>query len=40
MTLAEVMAKIQSFKSDPRYKGYEIFMDGDRYAIVARRIEK
>ena len=37
LTLGEVMERIQSLKSDPKYKGYEIFMDGDRYAIVARR---
>lgn len=36
LTLGEVMARIESYKQDPKYKGCEIFLDGDRYAIVAR----
>lgn len=36
LTLFEVLARIDQYKQDPRYSNYEIFLDGDRYAIVAR----
>ncbi|AGI86380.1 hypothetical protein MMALV_16660 [Candidatus Methanomethylophilus alvi Mx1201] len=36
LTLGEVMSRIESYKQDPLYRNCEIFMDGDRYAIVAR----
>lgn len=36
LTLFEVLARIDQYKQDPRYQNYEIFLDGDRYAIVAR----
>ena len=35
LTLGEVMSRIESYKQDPLYRNCEIFMDGDRYAIVA-----
>ncbi|AMH93760.1 MAG: hypothetical protein J5897_07445 [Candidatus Methanomethylophilus sp.] len=36
LTLMEVLSRIDQYKQDPRYQNYEIFLDGDRYAIVAR----
>lgn len=36
MSLFEVLARIDQYKQDSRYRNYEIFLDGDRYAIVAR----
>jgi len=36
LTLGEVMSRIESYKADPGYRHKEIFMDGDRLAIVAR----
>lgn len=36
LTLYEVLSRIDQYKQDPRYRNYEIFLDGDRYAIVAR----
>ena len=36
VTLMEVLSRIDQYKQDPRYQNYEIFLDGDRYAIVAR----
>ncbi|MCQ2079490.1 MAG: hypothetical protein MJZ38_05500 [archaeon] len=36
LTLFEVLARIDQYKQDPRYQNFEIFLDGDRYAIVAR----
>ena len=36
ITLMEVLSRIDQYKQDPRYQNYEIFLDGDRYAIVAR----
>ena len=36
LTLGEVLGRIEQYKADPVYAGYEIFLDGDRYAIVAR----
>ncbi len=36
LTLGEVMSRIEGYKQDPLYRNCEIFMDGDRYAIVAR----
>ena len=36
LTLGEVMSRIESYKADPRFRHKEIFMDGDRFAIVAR----
>ncbi len=36
MSMFEVLARIDQYKQDPRYQNYEIFLDGDRYAIVAR----
>ena len=35
LTLAEVMQQIRQWQSE--YPHDEIFMDGDKYAIVARR---
>lgn len=37
MTLGQALARIQQYKDDPVYRDYEIFLDGDAYAIVARR---
>ncbi len=37
LTLGEVLARVEQYKKDPAYRGYEIFLDGDAYAIVARR---
>lgn len=36
LTLGEVMSRIEGFKQDREYRNSEIFMDCDRYAIVAR----
>ncbi len=36
MSMFEVLARIDQYKQDPRYRNYEIFLDGDRHAIVAR----
>ncbi len=36
MSMFEVLARIDQYKQDPRYQNFEIFLDGDRYAIVAR----
>ena len=36
LTLMEVLSRIDQYKQDPHYQNYEIFLDGDRYAIVAR----
>ena len=36
LTLAEVMGRISELRQNPAYAGYEIFLDGDRKAIVAR----
>ena len=36
MSMMEVLARIDQYKQDPRYQNFEIFLDGDRYAIVAR----
>lgn len=36
LSMFEVLARIDQYKQDPRYSNYEIFLDGDRYAIVAR----
>lgn len=35
LTLAQVMAEVERFQKE--YPDHEIFMDGDAYAIVARR---
>lgn len=35
LTLSEVMAEIERLQAE--YPDHEIFMDGDAYAIVARR---
>jgi hypothetical protein len=37
LTLGEVLARIEQYKQDPEYRDCEIFLDGDAYAIVARR---
>lgn len=36
LSFYEVLARIDQYKQDPHYQNYEIFLDGDRYAIVAR----
>lgn len=36
MTVAEVARMIGDYQADPAYCGYDIFLDGDRQAIVAR----
>lgn len=36
LTLGEVLGRVESYKNDPEYMNCEIFMDGDRFAIVAR----
>ncbi|AGI48510.1 hypothetical protein TALC_01542 [Thermoplasmatales archaeon BRNA1] len=36
LTLGEVLGRIEQYKQDPALSNYEIFLDGDRYAIVAR----
>ena len=36
MSMMEVLARIDQYNQDPRYQNFEIFLDGDRYAIVAR----
>lgn len=36
LTLGEVMARIAEFKSNPAYADYEVFLDADRNAIIAR----
>lgn len=36
LTLGEVLAKIDEYKKMPEFQDCEIFLDGDRYAIVAR----
>ena len=38
LTMSQVMAEIKRLKEE--YPGYEIFMDGDSYAIVARRMQR
>lgn len=35
LTLKQVMDQIEVWRQEPRFKGYEIYMDGDLYAIVA-----
>ena len=32
----QLRARIDQYRQDPRYQNFEIFLDGDRYAIVAR----
>ncbi len=34
-SLFEVLAIVDFYKADPMYRDYEIYLDGDRYAIVA-----
>lgn len=36
LTLFEVLARIDQYKMDPMFRDYEIHLDGDVYAIVAR----
>ena len=36
LTLGEVLGRVESYKNDPKYMNCEIFMDGDRFASVAR----
>ncbi|MCQ2069507.1 MAG: hypothetical protein MJZ68_00005 [archaeon] len=36
MPLLEVITRIEQYRLDPMYKDREIFLDGDRNAIVAR----
>lgn len=36
LSLFEVLDRINQYKQDPRYQNFEIFLDGDRNAIVAR----
>lgn len=36
LTLGEVLGRVESYQNDPEYMNCEIFMDGDRFAIVAR----
>lgn len=36
LTLSQVLARIEAFKLMPEYADCEIFLDGDRYAIMAR----
>ena len=36
LTFGEVMRRIGEFKKDPKYSCYDVFMDGDKHAIVAR----
>lgn len=36
MTVAEVARMIGDYQANPAYRGYDIFLDGDRQAIVAR----
>jgi len=37
MTLGQVMGLVEQYRRNSAYNGYEIFLDGDRHAIVARR---
>lgn len=37
LTLGEVMSRIEEYRQSREFSGCEIFMDCDRYAIVARR---
>jgi len=39
MTLGQVMHMIEDYRKNSAYQGYEIFLDGDRHAIIARRKE-
>lgn len=36
LTLSDVMTMIENCRKNPAYSGYDIFIDGDRRAIVAR----
>lgn len=36
LTIGEVLSRVESYRADPRFRHKEIFMDGDRFAIVAR----
>lgn len=36
LTLSDVMSMIEECKNSSTYAGYDIFVDGDRRAIVAR----
>jgi len=36
LTLSEVMDRVQGYRANPEYAGYDIFLDGDLHAIVAR----
>lgn len=33
--ITEVMRTIEMMRVDPEYEGYDIFIDGDMYAVVA-----
>lgn len=35
MTLPQIIEQMEIWRNEPRFKGYDIFMDGDLYAIVA-----
>lgn len=36
LTIGEILSRVESYRADPRFRHKEIFMDGDRFAIVAR----
>lgn len=36
MTFGEVLQSIAGFRKDPRYSDCDIFLDGDKDAIIAR----
>lgn len=39
LTLGEVMDRVNEFRADPRYSDCDVFMDGDKQAIIARTRE-
>ncbi len=36
LTLSDVMIMFEECRNDPAYSGYDIFIDGDRHAVIAR----
>jgi hypothetical protein len=40
MTLPQIIDQMEIWRKEPRFRGYDIFMDGDIYAIVAAPARK
>ena len=37
LTLGQILRKVSEYQADSKFKDFEIFLDGDAQAIVARR---